>query len=69
MIFYRFMFFVILQYMKKEDSMGDGKNLKKYLDEKGTNVRKIAKATKNFRSGQNRNLMNFIIYCQILVKK
>ena len=25
--------------------MGDGKNLKKYLDEKGTNVRKIAKAT------------------------
>lgn len=45
MIFYRFMFFVILQYMKKEDSMGDGKNLKKYLDEKGTNVRKIAKAT------------------------
>jgi transcriptional regulator with XRE-family HTH domain len=31
--------------MKKEDSMGDGKNLKKYLDEKGTNVRKIAKAT------------------------
>ena len=45
MIFYRFMFFVILQYMKKEDAMGDGKNLKKYLDEKGTNVRKIAKAT------------------------
>ena len=31
--------------MKKEDSMGDGKNLKKYLDEKGTTVRKIAKAT------------------------
>ena len=31
--------------MKKEDSMGDGKNLKKYLDEKGTNVRKSAKAT------------------------
>ena len=29
--------------MKKKDSMGDGKNLKKYLDEKGTNVRKIAK--------------------------
>lgn len=27
--------------------MGDGKNLKKYLDEKGTNVRKIAKATGN----------------------
>ena len=25
--------------------MGDCKNLKKYLDEKGTNVRKIAKAT------------------------
>ena len=25
--------------------MGDGKNLKKYLDETGTNVRKIAKAT------------------------
>ena len=25
--------------------MGDGKKLKKYLDEKGTNVRKIAKAT------------------------
>ena len=25
--------------------MGDGKNLKKYLDEKSTNVRKIAKAT------------------------
>ena len=25
--------------------MGDGKNLKKYIDEKGTNVRKIAKAT------------------------
>ena len=25
--------------------MGDGKNLKKYLDEKGTNVRKIAKTT------------------------
>ena len=27
--------------------MGDGKNLKKYLDEKGTNVRKIAKANRN----------------------
>ena len=25
--------------------MGDGKNLKKYLDQKGTNVRKIAQAT------------------------
>ena len=24
--------------------MGDGKNLKKYIDEKGTNVRQIAKA-------------------------
>ena len=45
MILNRFMFFVIYKYMKKEDSMGDGKNLKKYLDEKGTNVRKIAKAT------------------------
>ena len=25
--------------------MGDGKKLKQYIDEKGTNVRKIAKAT------------------------
>ena len=25
--------------------MGDGKKLKEYLDEKGTNVRKISKAT------------------------
>ena len=25
--------------------MGDGKKLKEYLDEKGTNVRRIAKAT------------------------
>ena len=24
--------------MKKEDSIGDGKNLKKYLDENGTNL-------------------------------